>query len=74
MLIYRHDMSSGLQEYVSIWTLFDSFSNLSTTIQLAETFSVAGKWVNTELIENPFFIMFIEINRQGIILAPVCLC
>ena len=25
MLIYRHDMSSGLQEYVSIWTLFDSF-------------------------------------------------
>ena len=25
MLIYRHGMSSGLQEYVSIWTLFDSF-------------------------------------------------
>ena len=24
MLIYRHDMSSGLEEYVSIWTLFDS--------------------------------------------------
>ena len=25
MLIYRHDMNSGLQEYVSEWTLFDSF-------------------------------------------------
>ena len=25
ILIYRHDMSSGLQEYVSIWMLFDSF-------------------------------------------------
>ena len=25
MLIYRHDMSSGLQEYVSMWMLFDSF-------------------------------------------------
>ena len=25
MLIYRHDISSGLQEYLSIWTLFDSF-------------------------------------------------
>ena len=64
-------MSSGLQEYVSIWTLFDSFFNLSTTIQLAETVSVAGKWVNTDLIENPFFI---EIQRQGLILALVCLC
>ena len=45
--------------------------NLSTTIQLAETVSVAGKRVNTDLIENP---LFIEIQRQGIILAPVCLC
>ena len=25
MLIHRNDLSSGLQEYVSIWTLFDSF-------------------------------------------------
>ena len=42
MLIYRHDMSSGLQEYVSIWTLFWLILYLSTAIQLAETVSVAG--------------------------------
>ena len=48
-------MSSGLQEYVSIWTLFDSFW---ITIQLAETVSVASKWVNTDLIENPFLLKY----------------
>ena len=50
-----------------IWLIL----NLSTTIQLAEMVSVAGKRVNTDFIENPFFI---EIQQQGIILAPVCLC
>ena len=32
-----------------------------------ETVAIASKWVNAE-------IFFIEIQRQGIILAPVCLC
>ena len=76
MLIYRHDMSSGLQEYVSMWTLFDSFSglilNLSTTIQLAETVSVAGKVGSQHGPHLKSF--FIEIQWQGIILASVCLC
>ena len=31
-----------------IWVIL----NLSTAIQIAETVSVAGKWVNTDLIEN----------------------
>ena len=37
-----------------IWLIL----NLSTTIQLAETVSVAGKWVNTDLIENPFWLKY----------------
>ena len=54
MLIYRHDMSSGLQEYVSIWTLFDSF-----WIFLPQSWvSVAGKWVDTDLIENRFLLKY----------------
>ena len=36
-----------------IWLIL----NLSTTIQLAETVSVAGKRVNTDFIEKPFFIL-----------------
>ena len=41
----------------AIWLIL----NLSTTIQLAETVSVAGlvKWVlNTDLIENPFLLKY----------------
>ena len=49
MLIDRHDMGSGLQEYVSIWTLFDSFWIFP------ETVSVADKWVDTDLMKNRFF-------------------
>ena len=73
MLIYRHDMSSGLQEYVSMWTGERwLILNLSTTIQLAETVSVAGK-VGSQ--HGPHWkSFFIEIQRQGIILASVCLC
>ena len=32
--------------------------NLSTTIQLAETVSVAGKWVNTDLIKIIFLLQY----------------
>ena len=52
MLIYRHDMGSGLQEYVSIWTLFDSFWFFP------ETVSVADKWVHTDLIKNRFLLKY----------------
>ena len=79
MLIYRHDMSSGL--LVMIWVLVCKnmyrcerwlILNLSTTIQLAETVSVAGK-VGSQ--HGPHWkSFFIEIQRQGIILASVCLC
>ena len=55
MLIYRHDMSSGLQEYVSIWTLFDSFGS---SYRDPETVSVAGKWVDTDLIESRFLLKY----------------
>ena len=37
-----------------IWLIL----NLSTTIQLAKTVSVAGKWVITDLIENPFLLKY----------------
>ena len=37
-----------------IWLIL----NLSTTIQLAETVSVAGKWVDTDLIENRFLLKY----------------
>ena len=51
-----------------IWLIL----NLSTTIQLAETVSVAGK-VGSQ--HGPHWkSFFIEIQRQGIILASVCLC
>ena len=51
-----------------IWLIL----NLSTTIQLAETVSVAGK-VGSQ--HGPHWkSFFIEIQRQGIILALVCLC
>ena len=53
MLIYRHDMSSGLQEYVSIWTLFDSF-----WIFLPQSGDGFGKWVDTDLIENCFLLNY----------------
>ena len=46
--------------------------NLSTTIQLAETVSVAGKGGSQHGPHWKSF--FIEIQRQGIILASVCLC
>ena len=55
MLIYRYDMSSGLQEYVSIWKLFDSFWIFYRN---PETVSVAGKWVDADLIENCFLLKY----------------
>ena len=36
-----------------IWLIL----NLSTAIQLVETVSFAGKWVNTDLIENRFLLL-----------------
>ena len=36
-----------------IWLIL----NLSTAIQLAETVSFAGKWVNTDLIETRFLLL-----------------
>ena len=57
MLIYRHDMSSGLQEYVSMWTLthFESFYHNP----ISRRFRLLVKWVlNTDLIENPSLLKY----------------
>ena len=54
-----------MYRYERYLTYFESF------YRNPETGSVAGKWVDTDLIENRFLI---EIQRQGIILAPMCLC
>ena len=51
-----------------IWVLLTHFESFYRN---PETVSIAGKWVDTDRIENRFFI---EIQRQGIILAPMCLC
>ena len=37
-----------------IWLIL----NLSTALQLAETVSVGGKWVNTDVIENRFLLKY----------------
>ena len=45
MLIYRHDMGSGLPKYVSIWTSFWIFLSQSNNLEMV---SGVSKWVNTE--------------------------
>ena len=60
VLVYKN-----MYRYERYLTHFESF------YRNPETVSVAGKWVDTDLIENRFFT---EIQRQGIILAPMCLC
>ena len=62
MLIYHHDMSSGLRYYVSIWASFWVFLPQSNNFR--DGFRFPGSTRR---------IFFVEIQHE-IILAPMCLC